>query len=330
MPVGVLLSGGIDSTALLWAARELGSSVPGYCVDFDEPDGDARYARMAAGDLGARLITRTVGGVDAVSGLPALAARLSEPLGDPAMLPSLAICETASRDVTVLLSGTGADEIWGGYGRYVLPGTDPVATYVDDLSVLPEAKVRAALGLSRSEPVRTRLRNVLADVDHDTAAARMHLDGTLSLPAALLPLLDTSSMAHSLEARVPLLDHRLVELAAGMPGATRMPGGALKHLFRESLRGCVPDAILDRPKRGFAPPLSRWDTKRLNGILRRLFTTPGGLADVLDATVASGWVRPGAADPSLVALRTWTLLVADLWWRARVTELPVEDLADVA
>ncbi|OFJ50953.1 asparagine synthase (glutamine-hydrolyzing) [Mycolicibacterium grossiae] len=332
VPVGVLLSGGIDSTAVLWAVRELGSSAPGYCVDFDEPDGDTAYARLAADDLGAPLITRTIDGVDALRALPDLAARLSEPLGDPAVLPSLAICETAAQDVTVLLSGTGADEIWGGYGRYTLPGADPVQRYVDDLSVLPEAEVRTALGLSGREPVTQRLRDGLAAVGtRDTGAARMYLDGTLSLPAALLPLLDTSSMVHSLEARVPLLDHRLVELAAALPGDARMPGGALKDLFRSALRGCVPDAVLDRPKRGFAPPLSRWDAARLGTVLRRLQATPGGIADVLDPVVARRWLRADAADPALVALRTWVLLVADLWWRALITRQPLTgDLATVA
>ncbi|MCG5433356.1 asparagine synthase (glutamine-hydrolyzing) [Mycobacterium sp. MYCO198283] len=331
VPVGVLLSGGIDSTAVLWAARELGSDAPGYCVDFSEPDGDGRYARLAADALGARLLTRAVDAVDALQGLPALAARLPEPLGDPALLPSLAICDVAARDVTVVLSGTGADEIWGGYGRYTLADGDPVERYVRELSVLPEAQVRQALGLPAGDPVAQRLRDALSVVGPgDPAAARMYLDGTLSLPAALLPLLDNSSMVHSLEARVPLLDHRLVELAARLPGPVRLPGGALKELLRASLRGCVPDAILDRPKRGFAPPLDAWGAARLHAPLRRLLATPGGLGEIVDPAAARRWVAPDAAAAGLVALRSWVLLVADLWWRATVTAAPIAgDLTDV-
>lgn len=150
----------------------------------------------------------------------------------------------------------------------------------------------------------------------------MYLDGILSLPAALLPVLDTSSMASSLEARVPLLDHRLVELAAVLPGDRRMPGGELKGLFRGALRGCVPDAVLDRPKRGFAPPLAGWSPAELAASLRRLLHAPGGIGDVLDLRPIVAQLEPGAAAPALRALRTWVLLVADLWWRANLSSAP--------
>ena len=319
VPVGVLLSGGVDSTALLWAARELGSTVPGYCVDFDEPDGDARYARLAGRVLGAEIDELPVDAAEAERTLPGVVANLSEPIGDPAVLPSLMVCRAAARHVRVLLSGTGADELWGGYGRYVLPGRDARGVYVTELSVLPEREVRAALGLSSGPtPVQDRLEGLLSGPhsDADPPAARMYLDGCLSLPGDLLPLLDQTSMAVSIEARVPLLDHRLVELAAGIPGATRIPRGALKGLFRSALRGCVPDAILDRPKRGFNPPLAGWATTELGATAQQLVTGPGGLTDsLLDRALVEQWLRPGAVSPGLRALRLWSLLVLDLWCR---------------
>jgi asparagine synthase (glutamine-hydrolysing) len=321
VPLGLLLSGGVDSTALLWAAGQLGSTAPGYCVDFDEPEGDAHYARLAASSLGADLQTLPVDASEAQVNLPAVVACLSEPLGDPAVLPSLLVCRAAADHVRVLLSGTGADELWGGYGRYVLPGQDAREVYVGELSVLPELEVRGALGLSSATPVGDRLSGLLGGPtdDADPWAARMYLDGSLSLPGDLLPLLDQTSMAVSIEARVPLLDHRLVELAASVPGTTRIPGGALKGLFRSALRGCVPDAILDREKRGFNPPLHRWAGTAFGTAAERLVTGPGGLTDhLLDGTAVRGWLQPGSASPGLRALRLWTLLVLDLWCRQLV------------
>jgi asparagine synthase (glutamine-hydrolysing) len=260
---------------------------------------------------------------DAGQELPALVGRLSEPLGDPAVLPSLVICRAAARDVRVLLSGTGADELWGGYGRYTLPGPDPRRVYLAELSVLPEAQVRAALGLpTGTTPVTDRLSGLLADgamAGGDVPAARMHLDGSLSLPGDLLPLLDLTSMAVSLEARVPLLDHRLVELAAGVGGSSRVPDGELKGLLRRALRGRIPDEILDRPKRGFAPPLVDWAAGPFGHIAQRVLAAPGGMiGTAIDGPLARGWLHPGAATPGLRALRLWLLLVTDLWWRAAV------------
>jgi len=147
----------------------------------------------------------------------------------------------------------------------------------------------------------------------------MYLDGSLSLPGDLLPLLDQTSMAVSIEARVPLLDHRLVELAASLPGTTRLPGGALKGLFRSALRGYVPDPILDREKRGFNPPLHRWAGTAFGTAAQRLVTGPGGLTDhLLDGTAVRAWLQPGSVPPGLRALRLWTLLVLDLWCRQLV------------
>jgi asparagine synthase (glutamine-hydrolysing) len=325
VPVGVLLSGGIDSTAVLWACRELGVAVPGFCVDFAEHDGDTGFARLAGQRLRAEVRERPLRAPDAGTDLPAMVGRLSEPLGDPAVLPSLRICRAAGGTVRVLLSGTGADELWGGYGRYVLPGADHREVYVRELSVLPEPEVRAALGLSsRTAPVTERLAALLAEgrsAGGDVAAARMHLDGSLSLPGDLLPLLDMTSMAVSLEARVPLLDHRIVALAATLDGATRIPGGELKGFLRRSLRGRIPDEILDRPKRGFAPPLAEWMAGPLGRTAQWVVTMPGGIADnALDPTMIARWLDPTAATTALRALRLWLLLVTDLWWRDVLVE----------
>ncbi len=337
VPLGVLLSGGVDSTAILWAVRELGETVQGYCVDFGERGGDAEYADLAGRRLGAEVQRLALSAHDAEDAVPLAAARLDDPLGDPAVLPSLLVCRAAAARVRVLLSGTGADELWGGYGRYTLAGTDAGTTYVRELSVLPEREVRAALGLTGDrEPVRDLLVRTLARADGgpDPAGARMYLDGVLSLPGDLLPLLDQTSMAVSIEARVPLLDHRLVELAAGLPGPQRIPGGSLKGLFRGALRGCIPDEILDRPKRGFNPPLGEWARGPWWNAARQVLDGPGGLLeDVLDAGWVARWLRQGAAPMGLLALRQWSLVVFDLWYRrfrdaSATTPPPVTELVD--
>src|SRR4029079_16340609 len=89
-----------------------------------------------------------------------------------------------------------------------------------------------------------------------SSAQDMDLDGYL--PLDILTKVDRMSMAHSLEARVPLLDHELVEFAATIPPELQLRHGTKKYLFKRALRGILPDAIIDRPKQGFAVPLGRW------------------------------------------------------------------------
>src|SRR5947209_11565093 len=90
------------------------------------------------------------------------------------------------------------------------------------------------------------------------------------LPLDILTKVDRMSMAHSIEARVPLLDHKLVEFAATIPAELKLRNGRTKHLFKRALRGIVPDEILDRPKHGFAVPLARWFRGQLGSVVRDL------------------------------------------------------------
>ena len=110
-----------------------------------------------------------------------------------------------------------------------------------------------------------------AGAGNEDALNRMFaVDAETQLPDDLLMLTDKMSMAVSLECRVPLLDHQLVELAAAMPSAIKVHGGRLKHILKESLNGLLPNDILERKKRGFGTPMGAWLKKELAPLLRRL------------------------------------------------------------
>jgi asparagine synthase (glutamine-hydrolysing) len=96
----------------------------------------------------------------------------------------------------------------------------------------------------------------------------MRFDGETYLPEDVLTKVDRMSMAHSIESRPVLLDHRLVEFAATVPGNLRLRGNTTKYLFKQAMRGILPDRIIDRPKQGFAVPLSRWFRGDWSGYLR--------------------------------------------------------------
>lgn len=146
----------------------------------------------------------------------------------------------------------------------------PDDRYRSYLQVLDRETV-AALLLHPDETRSDHLDNAFSGAGNNDALNRMFaVDAETQLPDDLLMLTDKMSMAVSLECRVPLLDHQLVELAASMPAAIKVRDGRLKHIFKESLTKILPNDILDRKKRGFGTPMGAWLKKELAPLLRRL------------------------------------------------------------
>ena len=166
----------------------------------------------------------------------------------------------------------------------------------------------------------------LGDPGRHWLSSLQHLDINAYLPLDILTKVDRMSMAHSIEARVPLLDHTLVEFAATIPPELKLHGGEGKHIFKRALREWLPAPILGRPKQGFAIPLGRWFRGRLGEFVhdlllsdtarRRGFYRPGSIAALLERQ------RRGDLD-----LQLWTLISLELWARRFLDQparLPVE------
>ncbi len=151
--------------------------------------------------------------------------------------------------------------------------------------------------------------------DGDWLSAVQYRDLKTYLPLDVLTKVDRMSMAHGLETRVPLLDHPLVEFAATVPAALRLRGGAGKHLFKRALRGVLPDAVIDRPKQGFAVPLGRWFRGRLGPFVRDLLLSRTSRArGLFDGRHVERLIdRHDRGRP--LDLHLWTLLSLELWCR---------------
>jgi asparagine synthase (glutamine-hydrolysing) len=160
----------------------------------------------------------------------------------------------------------------------------------------------------------------------DWLSTLQQLDLNAYLPLDILTKVDRMSMAHSIEAREPLLDHKLVEFAATLPLDQRMNGGNLKCLLKRAMRGVLPDSIIDRPKRGFAVPLGRWFRGRLSGFVGEVLLDPKSHARTFFETrYIERLLRQHAAGREL-DLHLWTLLSFELWCRRFLTrgaEAPV-------
>jgi asparagine synthase (glutamine-hydrolysing) len=327
VPLAVLLSGGLDSSLIAsLAAAELDLPLRTFTVGFDDAEYDERApAREVARAVRAEhqeLVVET----HVADDLPELAARLEQPLADPAAIPLWYLCRAVAAEVKVALAGDGGDEVFGGYSRYAW---DPVAAKLRALGplgrLIPErggrkSVVRRASKLLRhaSKPEASRYLSWFALMDGD---ARAHVFERLfaDAPAGLTKLgrlqwvdlesfvaddlmlkADKLSMAHSLELRVPLLDHEVVEAGLALPDRDKVRGVRTKTAIRRLVAARLGDAIAKRPKQGFDPPVERWletDLRELSG----------------DAIAAlDGLVDARAAQASTPAQR-YALTMLSLW-----------------
>ena len=296
-------------------ARQMTRPVQTFSVGFaDVADNELEAARATASALGAEHHELELSLADEID-LDALVWSLDEPLADVSMIGFSALSELTARHVTVALSGQGADELFAGYDRYrqvaalgrwagvpavvrraadhaarigpprlhratsVVLAPDQVAASVAARSEWAEgARSRSALGALRAvdgSALESALAARLAVRSRDTLARSLHLDGQLSLVDDLLHYFDRTSMAYSLEVRVPFLDHRVVEFSAGIPTRLKLRNGTTKYILRQAARGIVPDSILDRPKVGFlSAGLAQWFRTQIAGSVGDVLLDP--------------------------------------------------------
>ena len=325
VPLGALLSGGIDSSTVVALMQSKASrAVKTYSIAFEVADyNEADHAARVAQHLGTDHTELLVTGQVALNVVPRLADIFDEPHADVSQIPAFLVCALARREVTVALSGDGGDEIFGGYNRYVYgdrilgrlarvptPARRLLAAGIGQVSPRSWARMTRTLSpvvgpLRRHAHAAEKLQKVRRLLDFDSSAQMYRslvsawqepehlvvggraphgrLDRTLArkdlprlidrimladqltyLPDDQLAKVDRVSMAVSLEVRVPLLDHRLVEFAWTLPPSMKVRQGEGKWLLRQVLYRLLPREIVDRPKQGLSVPLATW----LRGPLR--------------------------------------------------------------
>jgi asparagine synthase (glutamine-hydrolysing) len=369
VPVGLFLSGGIDSgTVGALMAEASARPIRTFTVGFDDPDiNELSLARITARHIGSEH-TEEVVHLDAFEMLPAFVEHFDEPFGDPSALPTFRLAQLAARDVKVVLSGDGGDEVFGGYDRYrrqlALSRMDMIPAAARGVGAsaaqrivrrLPASIARARRGhswprLARmtyaeryldtmsifDSAWRARLLrdSSLADQDayldrvfktgpRDQIDRMMRTDVLTYLPEDVLVKVDRATMASSLEARAPLLDHVLVDFAAKLPASRKLRFKTAKLLFRDIARELLPEALLDQPKFGFTVPLGEWFRAGLGDRFREVVLAPDAqLRDHLDQSVAGQLLDDHEHGRGDHAHQLWALLVFELWARRWLTNAP--------
>jgi asparagine synthase (glutamine-hydrolysing) len=322
VPVGALLSGGLDSSLIVaHMVRASGGTVHTFSVGFDDDRLDERAAaRRVAAHLGTTHHERIVTAADAAADLPHVVASMDQPLADYAALPTYHIARFAARHVKVVLTGEGADELFGGYRRYrrnlLLSPVDAWRGPYQPSHVFSDRETSALTGRVPT-PIASAKPDTLQSVDRLNRMLARDLEGWLA--DDLLVKVDRMTMRCSLEARVPYLDHAFVEYALGIPRARklRLLTGENKMIMREGASALVPPAIAARPKHGFTPPIDAWLRGPVRSLARdTLLGADGRVARQIDR---AGLDRlfAGLERGRPYGHRIWTLLVHELWSRER-------------
>ena len=356
VPLGAFLSGGLDSsTVVALMSRHASGRVRTFSIGFEEAEYDespaAREVAVAFGTDHTELIVRP----DVAAIFEAVALMFDEPFADSSAIPTFLVAQLARQTVTVALSGDGGDELFGGYSRYreslghsaasggrvqrllsalglFMPHMIPGRNRLIDMGRSEWGRYAAKVvqpvrldegGVARSDqpggttPISDQLLTyVSAKLGDDFAAAMMLVDIETYLPGDILTKVDRTSMAVSLEARVPFLDCNLVDFALQIKGDLRVTSGESKRLFRRAIKDLIPDTVLSRPKRGFELPLGQWFQGPLRFRIEELRNPSSQLRQYVDIEAIRRLVFEHSIGRRDHSAMLWRVIVLDCWLSA--------------
>jgi len=312
VPLGAFLSGGIDSSTIVSImSRHQEGKVKSFSVDFSALGGaeelnETFWSKFSAECFGTEHYQIRVSAKDTIECFEPVIEFLDEPIADPACLPTYLISKLARSQVTVVLSGEGGDELFGGYLRYRLErvsrmlkmGLFPslIRLMEKNISRFPHSlRIGKALrAIAGKKPAERHLlwsavfspeqvKHLIESQKDFFEKLVKQFEGFFKgedylnnllwadfcgwLADDLLVKVDRMSMAHSLEARVPYLDPRLIILAFSLPGSAKIGLFSGKKIFKKAVSGLAPDSIINRKKAGFTLPLGKWFQNELKGFL---------------------------------------------------------------
>lgn len=298
VPVGFFLSGGIDSSAITAHARQLNHETHTYSIGFGVPGHDeTTYAEQVAKHLGTQHQTNIISAHLDKPFSHWLIDLYDEPFADNSALPTWYVAQFARNKATVVLTGDGGDELFGGYKWYqALPKLEKlrcllrfvpkkvwvfvpknIARLLQAISAEADIfNIVNSLYLTKVSPsVRKKYRQILGIPDSyddmwffrqywrrdlPLRKAMQYVDFHTFMPEDVLTKVDRATMAHSLEARVPFLSRKLIEFAFQLPERFLYKNGQLKGGLKYASRHLLPEEILHRPKQGFSVPIKHWQT----------------------------------------------------------------------
>jgi asparagine synthase (glutamine-hydrolysing) len=353
VPVGAFLSGGVDSATLCALAAESRPDLLTVTVGFDrEGFNEIEEAAATAAALGVKSVSYLISPEEFVACLPRIVWHLDDPMADAAAVPLWFAAREARRHVRVVLSGEGADELFGGYGIYYQPGAvragqalpswgratigrvaagmppgargrgllNRAATplprrYIGNAYVYRQAEASALLrrGAASEFDVTDPVYRQAEQARLDDVATMQLIDVNTWLPGDILLKADRMAMAHGLELRTPFLDREVLAVAARLARVEKTAAGTTKFALREAVGALLPQAAAERPKLGMPVPLGYWLRGGMYGFAEQVVRA-AQTGQWLDKAAALEVLRRFRAGEGEVTWRqVWLLVVFSLW-----------------
>lgn len=367
VPLGVFLSGGIDSSLVVGMMAKLcNHKIRTFSIGFDEAEYDElKYARSIARHFDTEhkeFIVRP----KALDVLPALVEHYGEPYADPSCIPTYYLAQMSKQYVSVVLNGDGGDELFAGYDRYqamlyssffdniplflrkkihqiamsFIPetraqqsGMRKIKRFFNAIGLPPHKRYMQWIGVFNDElkegayssdflksaannPSDALFKSTLNDTSMHLIDRLLKLDTMTYLPDDLLVKVDIATMSHGLEARSPLLDHRLMEFVAALPVSFKLRGAAKKYILKKVAKQFIPWENIYRPKKGFGVPIGEWFRGELKGILLdNVLDTHFLKIGYFNKKALQGIVTQHMSQKEDHSFQLWTLLMFSLWHR---------------
>ncbi|MEH6941703.1 asparagine synthase (glutamine-hydrolyzing) [Bacillus sp. JJ722] len=352
VPVGSFLSGGIDSSIIVSIAKQFNPSLKTFSVGF-ERDGfsEINVAQETAEALNLENISYVISPEEYMKELPKIIWHMDDPLADPAAIPLYFVAREARKHVTVVLSGEGADELFGGYNIYREPESlkmfnhipRPLKSVLKQLSAILPDGVKGKSFIERGvTPLEERyignakmfeekdkqllLKNYSSNLEYnkitesiykqsagyDPVAKMQHLDMHTWLRGDILLKADRMTMANSLELRVPFLDKEVFNVASKIPMDMKIANNTTKYILRKAAEGIVPDHVLNRKKLGFPVPIRHWLKDEMNEWAKNIIRT-SDTDHIFNKQEVLNLLEEHCANKKDNSRKIWTIIVFMIW-----------------
>jgi asparagine synthase (glutamine-hydrolysing) len=352
VPVGSFLSGGIDSSIIASIAKEFHPAIKTFSVGFEQNGfSEIDVAKETAEKLGVENISYVISPEEYMAELPKIMWHMDDPLADPACVPLYFVAREARKHVTVVLSGEGADELFGGYNIYrepqdleifnkipavgksllkgiatIMPegmkgksfierGVTPMEErYIGNAKMFTEEEKRGLLNIYKEGLQYTDVTKPLYNESrgYDPVDRMQYIDIHTWMRGDILLKADKMTMAHSLELRVPFLDKAVFETASKIPTSLKTANGTTKYILRKAARGVVPDHVLDRKKLGFPVPIRHWLKNEMNEWAKNLIKE-SNTDHLINKAYLLKLLEDHCENKADNSRKIWTVLMFMLW-----------------
>jgi asparagine synthase (glutamine-hydrolysing) len=357
VPVGSFLSGGIDSSIIASIAKQFHPAIKTFSVGFEHQGfSEIDVAKETAEKLGVENISYVITPQEYMNELPKIMWHMDDPLADPACIPLYFVAREARKHVTVVLSGEGADELFGGYNIYREPqdlemfnkipragkvllkglanmmpegmkgksfierGVTPMEErYIGNAKMFTEEEKRELLSVYREGLHFTDITKPLYTETrgYDPVDTMQYIDIHTWMRGDILLKADKMTMAHSLELRVPFLDKVVFETAAKIPTSLKTANGTTKYILRKAAEGIVPDHVLNRKKLGFPVPIRHWLKNEMNEWAKTIIRE-SNTDHLINKSYVLNLLEDHCQGKADNSRKIWTVLIFMIWHQVYV------------